>query len=242
MSVIPYQTELCNDATNIFVSDILIQEPVTAATDVLITTIAWVIFFRLKKLSVRNTSNLLYQYFFFMIGLATLLGGIFGHALCYRLGIGWKLPGWITSMFAIMLIERAAIMHVLPILSPTARKVLPVINILELIIMITTCVLTLNFFWVEFHAFYGLGIVVGIFESINYMRTGNKASKWILIAVGISYIAALLQLAKIDLHDPWFRAIDAAHIIMCVTSLVLYKGVKRIITSPVNQNKDYQYE
>ncbi|MBK8487224.1 MAG: hypothetical protein WAU21_07950 [Chitinophagales bacterium] len=235
MSFIPYQTELCNNETNIYIYNVLVQEPVTAITDILITIIAWRIFFKSKKELTPTLSNQLYRYFFFMIGLATLLGGVFGHALCYRLGIGWKLPGWITSMFAIMLIERAAIMHVLPQMPKSLHKILPILNFVELAIMITTAVVTLNFFWVEFHAFYGLGIVVGSFELINYKKTGNQASKWILIAVGISLIAAFVQIAKIHINDPWFRAVDFAHVIMCVTSVILYKGVRLIKNQTVNE-------
>ena len=228
MSLIPFQTELCNDATNILIHNVIIQEPVTTITDLIITAFTWTIFFNARKNLTPNRSNRLYRYFFFMIGLATLLGGIFGHAFCYRLGIGWKLPGWIISMIAIMLVERAAIMHVLPIMPPVFRKILPALNLVELTIMITTAVITLNFFWVEFHAFYGLGIVVGTFEMINFIKTRNAASRWILTAVGISLSAAAVQLLHIDMHDPWFRDVDFAHVVMCITSVVLYKGVKLI--------------
>lgn len=228
MSIIPNHTGLCNDATSFYLFDILIQEPVTAITDIFITAITWRIFFKSKGELVPTLPNQLYRYFFFMIGLATLLGGIFGHALCYRLGIGWKLPGWITSMFAIMLAERAAIIHVLPQMPKLLQRILPALNILELCTMVTTAIVTLNFFWVEFHAFYGLGIVVGVFELINYRKTRNPASKWILIAVSISFIAAFVQIAGIHIHDPWFRAVDMAHVIMCGTALILYKGVRLI--------------
>ncbi len=59
---------------------IQIQEPITALTDLLITAVCWYIFIKLRPLKERSRVYRLFRSFFFMMGLATLLGGIFGHA------------------------------------------------------------------------------------------------------------------------------------------------------------------
>lgn len=195
----------------------------------MITAVTWFLFFKAEKEFSKNSATKYYRYFFLVIGMATLLGGIFGHALCYKLGLGWKLPGWIISMIAIMLAERGSIMHAMPSMSKNIGRFFAMFNILELCILIVLAVLTLNFFWVEFHALYGLGIVVGSFELFHYIKTKSVASLWILFSVGVSFIAAFVQIVNFDIYYPWFRSIDFAHIIMCITSFTMFNGIRKII-------------
>ncbi|MBC8048214.1 MAG: hypothetical protein H7Y00_15550 [Fimbriimonadaceae bacterium] len=227
MPFIPDHTNTCSDETNITIFDIKIQEPVTALTDFFITICCWYIFFRSRHEVQKNHVTDLYRYFFFMIGLSTLFGGIFGHVLCYRLGIAFKLPGWVFSMIAVMICERAAIMHTKKVMRPNVGKFFANANIVELVIMIIITCVTLNFFFVEFHAFYGLLIVTGSFELFNYIKTKEAASKWILISVAISCVAAVVHVAELSPHK-WFNYLDAAHSIMCISAFVMYGGVKRI--------------
>jgi hypothetical protein len=162
------------------------------------------------------------------MGFATLFGGIFGHALCYRFGAGFKLPGWILSMTAVMLCERAAILHAGKQMPVQITKFFSSLNIAELILMITVTCSTLNFFFVELHAFYGLLIVTGIFELYNYSKTRSEASLRILCSVAFSSIAAVVHILQLSPYR-WFNALDLAHSIMCISIFILFSGIKRII-------------
>jgi hypothetical protein len=204
-----------------------IQEPITALTDLLITAVCWYLFAKLRPYKEKSRVYRLFQSFFFMMGLATLLGGIFGHAFNYAVGYLLKLPGWIASMFAVMLAERSAIIHSRPLMKLNIGNFFAVINIIELITLITLTCLTLNFFFVEFHAFYGLLIVFGCFETYVYLKTKDEGAKNMLISVGISAIAAAVHISHFSIHR-WFNYLDLAHIIMCVSAFVLYNGVKKI--------------
>ncbi|MFN0274880.1 MAG: DUF6962 family protein [Chitinophagales bacterium] len=227
MSFIPDHTNTCVDDTSIEIFNLKIQEPVTTLTDFLITVCCWYIFFRARKEVEKNHITELYLYFIFMMGLATLFGGVFGHALCYKLGVGFRLPGWIMSMVAVMLCERAAIMHTKKVMPAKVGKFFANANIVELILLITITCITLNFFFVEFHAFYGLLVVTGSFELYNYKKTKAASSKWILYSVAFSSVAAVAHIWKLSPH-PWFNYLDLAHSIMCVSVFILYNGVRKI--------------
>lgn len=206
---------------------ILIQEPVTTITDIFITIVCWFVFLRLKPFHNLSLVYRLFRYFFFMMGLATLLGGIFGHAFNYAVGYDLKLPGWICSMVAVMLAERSSIFHAKPYMKKQVGELFSVVNIVELATLITAVCVTLDFLFVEAHAFYGLLIVFGSFEFYVYRRTKNQGSKYLLYSVGISAIAAFVHISFLSIH-PWFNYLDLAHCLMCVSAYVLYVGVTKL--------------
>lgn len=223
---IPVHTNLCNDETTIDVFGISVEEPVTVLTDLIITLVCWVLFFHSSKQLPANRVTALYRYFFFVMGLATLFGGIFGHAFCSVLGIHWKLPGWLLSMVAVMLAERASIIRSAYLMSPLVAQIFRVMNVFELILLVSLTLVTKNFFFVEFHAFYGFVVVVGVFEFWHYRKTGNIGSKQLLLSVGVSFVAALVHILHIELHT-WFNATDLAHTIMSCNAWFLFRAVQK---------------
>jgi hypothetical protein len=223
---IPVHTNLCSDETTIQLLGISIEEPVTVVTDFFITIVCWFLFFNSSKRLPTNRVTILYRYFFFVMGLATLFGGIFGHAFCSVLGLQWKLPGWLLSMVAVMLAERASIIRSAYLMSPRVAQIFTVMNVFELTLLVSLTLYTRNFFFVEFHAFYGFVIVVGLFEFWHYRKTGNAGSKQLLLSVGVSFVAALVHILQIDLHT-WFNATDLAHTIMSFNAWFLFRAVQK---------------
>lgn len=63
------------------------------------------------------------------MGIATMVGGVIGHGLLYAYSFAWKLPGWLTSMFSIALIERASIEQARKQISPKLGRVLSIVII-----------------------------------------------------------------------------------------------------------------
>lgn len=214
------------ELVDIYVSGIRIHEPITTLTDFFITATCWYIFFALKTYHEKALVFRLFRYFFFMMGLATLLGGIFGHAFSYIAGHELKLPGWICSMIAVMLAERSAIIHSGPLKKRSLSRFFSVVNIVELAVFIIVVCFTFNFLFVEIHAFYGLLIVFGSFELFVYLKTRDQGSKWMLYSVGISALAALVHIFYFSIHK-WFNYLDLAHCLMCVSALFLYRGVTK---------------
>ncbi len=155
------------------------------------------------------------------------LGGVLGHGFIHSIAFAWKLPGWVSSMLAIMLIERAAIEHTRTILKPKLVKGLYILNIVELLIFMSLTFYYLDFFYVEFHSGYGLMFVVLSLQAILYFKTKNEASKTLLYAVGFAAIAALFFMTKIEMFK-WFRYIDVSHIFMSISAYYFLQGALKI--------------
>ena len=87
--------------------------------------------------------------------------------------------------------------------------------------------ITLNFFFVEAHAAYGLLVIVSSFELFIYLKTKNEGSRLLLIAVAISALAATVHLTKFTVHI-WFNHLDLSHVLMAGAAYVFYLGAVKI--------------
>ena len=213
-----------------------IDEPIVTLTDLLVSGLCLFYFYKLHKAG--NTEKVFtwFKYYFLLMGIATALGGLLGHAFLYAFTFGWKLPGWILSMFAIMFIERGAIEHSGMLFKPRMVNILKVVNVVELVIFLSLTIFTLDFFFVEFHSGYGLMFVVLSFEGYLYLQTRNPASANILTGIGFAALAALFFMNEWVLHQ-WFNHLSASHTLMAVATWFIYRGVKRInMTSQKKEN------
>ncbi len=217
------------EITTIEIAGIKILEPVTTLTDLLVTAVCTYAFFKLRSHEHKETKHVkFYRYFFLFMGLATLLGGIIGHAFLYLFTFAWKVPAWIVSMISIALAERAAIMRARPLLHNRLGTFFTYLNVVELITFMFISVYTLKFIFVEIHAMYGLLVVVFSFEGYIYLRRRDAGSKKILWAVFLAALAASAHIGKISLHK-WFNYFDLAHVLMALSCVVLYKAVKEMV-------------
>lgn len=204
-----------------------LYEPVTVLTDLLVTAVCWRAAWLLRK---QKPSSLrqLFEAYFWMMGLATAYGGIIGHGFIVQLGFSWKVPGWLISMLAVALLERAAIFHAGSELPQRWAKALAWLNVAELISLSAIVLTTLNFFFVEAHAAYGLLGVVGSLEAWLWYRHRSPGSLPLLQAVGIAALAAGVHLFEISLHT-WFNHLDLSHCLMAWAAWQFYRGTKAVL-------------
>ena len=221
----------------IHIAGIQINEPIVTLTDLVVSLVCFVAAWKIHRSGKKERVFLYFKIYFFVMGIATTLGGLVGHAFLYNFNFYWKLPGWITSMISIMFVERATIEHTRIQLSPKIVKVLGVINIFEFLTFLTLTIVTLNFFFVEFHSGYGLMFVVLSLEGYLFIKTKNQASKMMLIGVFFAAIAALFFMNKISPHQ-WFNYLAVSHKFMALAALFFYLGASKIDMSgnstPVN--------
>lgn len=222
------------EINTIYISGIRIDEPIVTLTDLLVSFLCFLFFYRIHKSRKKEKVFVYFKLYFLVMGIATALGGIIGHAFMYNFSFYWKLPGWITSMISIMFVERAAIEHTRIRLSKSAVKILGIINIIEFLTFLTLTVVTLNFFFVEFHSGYGLMFVVLSLEGFLFIKTKNTASKFLLAGVGFAALAAIFFMNKISPHQ-WFNYLSVSHIFMAVAATFFYEGAKRIDMTKVNE-------
>ncbi|WP_372647516.1 hypothetical protein [Draconibacterium sp.] len=215
------------EINTIYLFGVKIDEPVVTLTDLLVSVLCFIFAYKIHN---KNKNEKVFTYFklyFLIMGIATALGGLIGHAFLYNFNFYWKLPGWITSMFSIMFVERAAIEHTRIELSKKIVKILGFLNIIEFLTFLTLTIVTLNFFYVEFHSGYGLMFVVLSLEGFLFIKTRNKASKFILIGVAFAAVAALFFMNNISIHQ-WFNHISASHVLMAIAAWFFYMGASRI--------------
>lgn len=204
-----------------------IMEPMTAATDLLVSAVCLYAYLKINSAKSSLPPVQLLKYYFLTLAIATAYGGIIGHALQPLLSFGWKVPGWLLSMSSIALIERAAILHAQPILRPQLGRFFAIFNIIELVSLITIVLISLDFFFVEAHAAYGLLVIVSSFEFYVYFKTKNEGSRLLLIAVAISALAATVHLTGFTIHM-WFNHLDLSHVLMAGAAYVYYLGAIKI--------------
>lgn len=204
-----------------------IAEPVTSLTALMIAVVCWYAWRRLSLPGRKSDVTLLIRGFFLLMALATLWGGIVGHAFLYQFGFAWKLPGWALSMMSIAALERAAILHAKPLMPPFWGRFFSIFNFVELGIFLYLAFSTLNFHFVEMHAGYGLLIVVGLFEGFVYRKKRDAGSRLILLAIPLAAVAAGAHLAKFS-FSVWFTFFDIGHLLMCLCAWMMMLGAERM--------------
>lgn len=221
-----------NEINTIHLLGIRIDEPIVTLTDLLVSVLCIVYAYRIHQSGKQEKTFLYFKIYFFTMGIATLLGGIIGHAFLYAFSFYWKLPGWIMSMISIMFVERAIIEHTRIWLNDSLVRVFGIINILEFMTFLTLTITSLDFFFVEFHSGYGLMFVVLSLEGFLFLKTKNIAGKYILAGVGFAAIAAIFFMFKISPHQ-WFNYVSVSHVFMAVAATLFYLGTKRIDMSVI---------
>lgn len=209
---------------DIFIFGLRIQEPITTLTDIFVTLVCfYAVAQTWKKLESGSLRNY-FSFYFLLMGLSTLFGGICGHAFQYELGLIGKLPGWLISTAAILLFELATIKLAKPIMNKAFSKALFALVILEFVVSFVLIAKTQDLKFVQFHATFGMLIISTSFHSILAFKKLNMGSKYILAGVGVSAIMAIIFNQQIAISQ-WFNHMDIAHVLMGVTILLFLKGV-----------------
>ncbi|MEP1096982.1 MAG: hypothetical protein ABJG78_17825 [Cyclobacteriaceae bacterium] len=209
---------------------LVIHTPITMVTDIIVAIICFVAFAKLRNLPDQGNVHRLFKYYFLSMGLATFLGGVVGHGLMHYLPFYMKIPGWITSMFSIALLERAVIQYTRRLINPRIGRFFSWLNIIELLVFMILSLVTLNFQFVLIHAAYGMAIVVTGFTGFIYLKERSRGSAQILLAVLICSIGAFFFVFQIGI-DKWFNHVDVSHVFMMAGSVLYYKGSKKMILS-----------
>jgi len=248
--------------TTLEIGNFRMDEPVTVFTDLVVSAVCFWAFYKLSILTNKNKVQQYLKFYFLSMGIATFIGGVVGHGFLYLFktewqmspefaefikGIvgeknmhvtanPWKLPGWLTSMFAVMLVERASIEYARSIIKPKIIRFFAWFNIVELLFFVAITFATLNFFFVEAHTFYGFMIIVLSFNLLIYYRTRSRGSRAFLIAVAFAAGAALVFMNKWTIHK-YFNYFDLSHTLMAISAYMFYRGSKYIIEHKLESEK-----
>lgn len=206
---------------------VTIMEPVITLTDFLITAVCVFAYIKLKRKKLPGKVHQYMRWYFSIMAVATFLGGLLGHAFQEQVGLTWKLPGWLISMLAVSAIERATIMYAQPLLNKKLGNFLEIANIVELLIFAALTFSTLNFFYIQVHSAYGLGLIVLPIHFIIFKRTQNPGSKILALSVLFATLAAFFYTSEIGLGI-WFTHLDIAHTVMAISLYFFYRGTLKL--------------
>jgi hypothetical protein len=214
---------------SIVIYGIRITEPLGTLTDLMVTGMCLWAFLKLLKLKRTDLAFKYFNWFFLTMAIATFFGGILGHAFIHAINFAWKLPGWLTSMFSIALLERASIKHAKKYLHPYVAKFYEIANIVELIAAMCITFTTLDFFWVEMHTGFGMLAVITPVQLYTFIRTKDKGSFMFLAAVSVALISAYFFMNKISYNEA-INYMAISHFFMAIASYVFYLAAKKVIS------------
>lgn len=192
-------------------------------TNLMITVVCVVAWYQLKKHQNHQKVRQFATYFLFFMTLATLFGGLMGHAFLYKTGIYGKIPGWYLSMIAVALLERAAIIHITPLVTPFWGRWISILNIIEILTLMTLSLLTMNFLFVQIHAFFGLFLVVFLLETFIYRRMHHTGYRALKSATFFGLLAAISHSLKFSFHQN-FNYEDISHVFMMFSTWMYYRA------------------
>jgi len=209
------------------IAGITIYEPMATLTDLFVSVAFFYAYYIALKENRKGKMYVFFKWHFLTMALATLFGGLFGHAFLYAVGLPWKLPGWIISMVSISLLERAIIAYAVQHVTLKTKFWIKTLNNIELVFFIGITIITLNFKFVEIHS--GFGILAEVFPLQLYMwyKTRDKASKYVFIMVGLSAASALIFMNQIIIH-PWFNHLAFSHTLMTIGVFFILKSYKTL--------------
>ena len=205
---------------------IKISEPVTACTDLVTGVISIYAFLKLRSRSQQITEALFFTYYFLFIGIAVIYSAIAGHAFFHLLNDNWKIPGWLLGGFSILLIEYAIALFLLNSISENRKlkwiKLFPFIQFGIFLIFIFSDFR--NFTIVRINSAIGFICFVLPISGILYFRNKLIGLKFILLAIMLSLLPAVVYFKEISIHK-WFNYHDLSHVLMAICIFLLYKGV-----------------
>lgn len=211
----------------IVVGGIILLEPTTVLTNLVMASVSWWAWHKLKARASENRVFYFARLFFLFIAIGTLVGGVIGHALLTYTGIWGKIPGWYICMAGVAMLERAAIYHGQLYMRPSIGRFFSVFNYFEITFFMLLSVITFDFLFVEMHAFYGLFIVVFCFALYVYRHSKDQALRHLFIATVWGLIAALCHALKWSVSD-YFNYNDISHIFMTFSVYWYYLAYKNM--------------
>ena len=218
-------------------------EPITFFGDLIIAGFCFYFAYKILKM---NTKVLFYNYwrlFFIIFGIVIILGG-FGHLLYNYTGAFGKWFGWLGSLISSIFLEMAFI-SIYPY--PKVKKILYVISYVKLVLMFIIELLILSYAEIDknqalglivpsINFFLGIGFCAG-YLGYYYQKTISENFIYFWIGFLVLVPTILLQLFKINPHQ-YFDRNDLSHIIVILSFILFYQGVKKLSKIDFAKNLD----
>ena len=214
-------------------------EPNALIGDLILALTALYLAYKVYQL---NQDSLFFKgwFLFFIIFGISFIGGGAGHVFYKYWGIEGKYFGWFSAVFAIYFLEKG----MLSLLSNEKhKKMYNYLSFTKLILIEIMILFFILFIDLEIDPQKGLlptalSTAIGFITCLGilgwyYQKKVNNAFKWLWISVLTMIPTALLQGMKINIH-PLFDRNDVSHILLFITLILYWKGIKGYSKSLVN--------
>jgi hypothetical protein len=210
-----------------------IDEPITTITDVLLAVICLIAFLRIRKLEYNGRGLRFFMYYFLLLGLAALTGGLLGHAFQYRLAEEWKLFSWTLTLASVAIMVQALLEIARPLLKKGIVSLISWFNVLIFFLALFLTLRTIEFNPVKFYSIFGLVPVAGSLSYYIYKKTGNRGVILLMVGIGIGFLSAIIFSLQWG-FSPWFNHRDVSHLILCLSVYYVYRGVVVTVESVIS--------
>jgi hypothetical protein len=209
-------------------------EPMALVTDTILGVLSVWLGILLIKIKKDHPFRTYWIWFFVSFGIGAFLGGL-GHIFFQQLGIGGKIPSWLSAPAAIFCLEQGMIAaHQVP-KKVSQFKLLSFWKMILVYIAFSMVLVYgpvdekpgLPFLPIAFNTIFGVILTAGILGQ-SYAKKIGPEFKYFVYGVLILSPSAIIFLLKINLH-PWFDKNDLSHILMMIGITYFYLGVKRSI-------------
>lgn len=220
------------DQTSVVISGLRIDEPVTALTDLLISTVCFVAYRKLSRVNLKGRIYVFLKYYFLTMFLVTLVSGLLGHAFYAYFSDKWKILGWMVSMVSITLLEYASVEYVRPLIGNRVAKIFLWFVLAVMVVFIYLLVTTGQFLYVAVHTAFGMILIVASLHLYVYMKRRSRGSVLFLIAVCLSTFSAIIFMNQWG-FGKWFNHLDVSHMFLAVSAHYTYLGSVTILKNPL---------
>ncbi len=224
----PSPAELSILNPSIYLNGFEIREIVTSLTDVLTASICLFSYFKLSKADTDDRFLRNLRFYFLIMGVGLLAGGIFGHALQAYLTVKWKWAGWISSAVAFGFFVWGAVDLVSPYVSDTVHKILKLWAILQ-----PTLFLTLlaspdfqTFDLVKVNSTVAVSATLLPLFFFHWIKTKHPGSKLMVFAFLYALIPGVQYNLKLSVSQ-WLNYHDISHLLMAIYTVMLYRAGKK---------------
>jgi hypothetical protein len=211
------------NAPQVQLGSIVINEPTTAGTDLILTILCLFLFMWLSRFRSNCASISPWRNFFLLMGLSTLFGSIV-HGLKYYQSDDYHYDFWmamnIISGIGVYFAQMATIRSNFK--ASRFRSILITIPNIQLAMFLVILFFFRNFNVVIIQIAMGM-VPIMFVNFLDYFK-GTKGGGWISAGIAISCLSAAVHGLKLSLHY-WFNHDDLSHVLLMISFSMICYGV-----------------
>lgn len=216
------------DFHHIEIGGLLITEPVTAGTDLLVAILSFSLSLKLSRSTELPFRRQYWTLFFLFMGASTFAGTVTHGFRYYLSGNGMILVFSLMNILTALTCLYAQTATLRFLLKEVSLQVKWALFILFALFMIA--------FFVEWrftitNIYITIGYLFVLYHHIKKKRIFNGAG-YIVNGILISFATAVVFSFKLSVSDIWFNHKDIAHVIMMLSIYVMHKGARIIQATP----------